>query len=729
MEFPAGPYNPLDNEKTLYAEWLAKEVFKADPKSPKPHYSILMPPPNLTGTPHMGHALQQTIMDTVARFKRMQGYDVLFQAGVDHAGIQFQGALEKKLKKEKGLTRQKMGREKFLEEAWKFKEESYQANKKQFEMMGISADWSREVFTLDPKPTLAVYTQFKRFWDEGLIYKGPYIVQWCSGCGTAIEDVEVDYEERESKLYFIKYPLVGETGFVTIATTRPETYYADTAVAVNPSDNRYRSLVGKEVILPQINRRIPVIADEVVDVAFGTGVLKVTPAHDLNDYEIGKRHNLPLISGVDKEGRLTEVAGEFAGQRTGEARERVVTKLQEGGFLEKIETYAGAVAICERCKSEVEPLISEEWFVKVKNMASRAIEVITAGEINFYPENFAKVLTDWYENIHDWCISRSLWWGHQIPVWYCEKCNPEHNPYNKKGVIVYIPKDFNDAPKECPDCKGSGLTREPQVLDTWFSSGLWPLSTLGWPAETPELKAYFPFSFELSGGEIKFLWIARMIMLAEKHVDNIPWKNQFFNGMLRDLKGQKFSKSLGNGIDPVELLNQFGTDVLRAVLTTYAAAGRDGRINKQLIVERCQNYRNFANKVWNASRFVFTNQITNNKKQITGALDEDGKKMQEEVRRVTREVTKHLESFNFHLALDEVYNSFWHVFCDWYLEAVKNRLRGEDVASKQSARIVLRESLFTYIKLLHPCMPFISEKIWRLLNGESDVLMLESWPK
>jgi len=732
MEFPGGPYSPIENEKSLYSNWLARGVFKADPTSSKPHYSILMPPPNLTGTPHIGHALQQTIMDIVARFKRMQGHDVLFQAGVDHAGIQFQGALEKKLKKEKGLTRQKMGREKFLEEAWKFKEASYSDNKKQFEMMGISADWSREVFTLDSKPTLAVYTQFKKFWDEGLIYKGPYIVQWCPGCGTAIEDVEVDYEDRESKLYFIKYALAEGSESLVIATTRPETYFADTAVAVNPTDERYSSFIGKEVILPQINRRIPVITDESVDIAFGSGVLKVTPAHDVHDYEIGKRHNLPLIAGVDKEGRLTEVAGEFAGLKTDEAREQVVAKLQAGGFLDKIETYKGSVAVCERCKSKVEPLISEEWFVRVKDMANKAIEVINNGEINFYPANFGGIITDWLTNIHDWCISRSLWWGHQIPVWYCEKCNPEHDPYNKRGVLVYIPKDFNDDPKTCLDCKGSNLTREPQVLDTWFSSGLWPLSTLGWPAETPELAAYFPFSFELSGGEIKFLWIARMIMLAEKHVANIPWKNQFFNGMLRDLKGQKFSKSLGNGIDPIELLDQFGTDVLRAVLTTYAAAGRDGRINKQLVIERCQNYRNFANKVWNASRFVYGSQRSENGSEIKEdriQKTEDDIKMQGEVKRVTTEVTKHLESFNFHLALDEVYSSFWHVFCDWYLEVVKARLKGSDEASKQAAQIVLRESLLTYVKLLHPFMPFISEKIWRLFNEEFDILMSESWPK
>jgi valyl-tRNA synthetase len=543
--------------------------------------------------------------------------------------------------------------------------------------------------------------------------------------------VEVDYEERQSQLYFIKYPLANDSGSLTVATTRPETYFADVAIAVNPSDERYEFLQGKEVILPQINRRIPVIADEGVDLGFGTGVLKVTPAHDLTDYEIGKRHGLPLIAGVDKEGRLTEVAGEFAGLKTGEAREKVVEKLKVGGFLEKIESYAGSVAACERCKSEVEPLISEEWFVKMATMSKKAVEAINQGEINFYPADMAKVLTSWLENIHDWCISRSLWWGHQIPVWYCNGCNKNHNPYSERGVVVYVPQDFNDAPKECPDCKGSRLAREEQVLDTWFSSGIWPLTTLGWPQKTPELIAYFPFSFEISGGEIKFLWIARMIMLAEKHIGEVPWQNMFFNGMLRDLQGRKFSKSLGNGVDPIELLQQFGTDVLRAVLTTYAVAGRDGRINKQLIIERCQNYRNFANKLWNASRFVFESQTTEDRRQIA----EDGKqkteddlKMQTEVKRVVEVVTKHLEDFNFHLALEEIYGSFWHQFCDWYIEAVKPRLRGGDEASKAAAQQVLRESLLTYLKLLHPIMPFITERLWRLFDEEPKVLMLAGWP-
>lgn len=719
MDFPQGPYKPTDIEASLYQEWLDLGVFKADPASSKPHYSILMPPPNLTGTPHLGHALQQTIMDTVARYKRMRGFDVLFQSGVDHAGIQFQGALENKLKKEKNTTRQRLGRSAFLEEAWKFKAESYAANQKQFKMMGISADWSREVFTLDPKPTFAVYTQFKKFWDEGLIYKGPYIVQWCPRCGTAIEDVEVDYEDRESKLYFIKYPLVDGSGDVTVATTRPETYFADAAVAVNPEDDRYKGIIGKQVELPQINRRIPVIADAAVELSFGTGALKVTPAHDLKDYEIGKRHNLLIIAGVDKEGRLTEIAGEFDGLKTSEAREKVVTKLQEAGFLEKIETYKGSVAVCERCKSEVEPLISEEWFVKMRELADRAIEVINNNEIKFYPENMAGVIIAWLKDIHDWCISRSLWWGHQIPVWYCEFCNPSHDPYSQKGAIVYVPQDFDDAPRECPDCHEEKLTREEQVLDTWFSSGLWPLSTQGWPKETPELKAYFPFDFELSGGEIKFLWIARMIMLAEKHANQIPWKNMFFNGMLRDLQGRKFSKSLGNGIDPIELLNTFGTDVVRAVLTTYAVAGRDGRVNKQLMIERCTNYRNFTNKLWNAARFV--SQIeTADSGQQTANGSEDDDKMKAEIDLLVKVVTDHYENFNFHLVLEEIYNSFWHVFCDWYIEAVKSR--------KEEAVPVLKESLLTYVKLLHPIMPFVTEKLWRIFNGEKEILMLVEWP-
>ncbi|MCX6783926.1 MAG: valine--tRNA ligase [candidate division WWE3 bacterium] len=716
MDFPAGPYKPTEIEAALYQEWLDRGVFKADPTSSKPHYSILMPPPNLTGTPHLGHALQQTIMDTVARYKRMRGFDVLFQSGVDHAGIQFQGALENKLKKEKNTTRQSLGRSAFLEEAWKFKAESYAANQKQFKMMGISADWSREVFTLDPKPTFAVYTQFKKFWDEKLIYKGPYIVQWCPRCGTAIEDAEVEYQEKTEKLYYLKY------GPFTLATVRPETKFGDTAMAVNPKDERYQKYIGQEFEIETLNgiKKMKVIADDVVDPNFGTGVIKVTPGHSFDDYEIGKRHNLPIVNVINKEGRLTDVTGKYAGMTVMEAREAVLVELKDKGIFVKEEEYTHMVPVCERCKTTIEPIISEEWFVKMRGLADKAIAVINNHEINFYPENMAGVITAWLKDIHDWCISRSLWWGHQIPVWYCEDCNPSHDPYSQKGTIVYVPKDFDDAPKVCPDCQGSKLTREEQVLDTWFSSGLWPLSTQGWPKETPELKAYFPFDFELSGGEIKFLWIARMIMLAEKHANKIPWKNMFFNGMLRDLQGRKFSKSLGNGIDPIDLLNTFGTDVVRAVLTTYAVAGRDGRVNKQLMIERCTNYRNFTNKLWNAARSVSQVEITENKQQTTIESGDDVK-MKAEIDRLVKVVTEHYENFNFHLVLEEIYNSFWHVFCDWYIEAVKSR--------KEEAAHILRESLLTYVKLLHPIMPFVTEKLWRIFNEESDVLMLTVWPE
>jgi valyl-tRNA synthetase len=685
-----------------------------------------MPPPNVTGELHMGHAMQHTIMDILARAKRMQGFDVLLQPGVDHAGILFQGTLEKKLSKEKRVTRQRLGREKFLEECWKFKEETYNSISKTFRFMGISADWSREKFTLSPEMTNSVYTAFEKLWSEGLIYKGKYIVQWCPRCSTAIEDVETEYQEREDKLYYVKYFFADDkNNFITIATTRPETMFADVAVAVNPTDERFKNLIGKKVILPLANREIPIIADEEVDKDFGTGALKITPAHDLLDYEIGARNNLEKLQVINKQGKLTELAGEFQGLKSLEAREKVVEKLEKEKYLEKIEDYVHSVAVCERCKTTVEPIISEEWFVKTKPLAKEAIKAIKKNEINFHPSRYGEILTNWLENIRDWCISRSLWWGHRMPVYYCQDCLKDDNT---KGIIVSKTK-----PKKCPVCGSKDLKQEEQVLDTWFSSWLWPISTLGWPEKTEEFKKYFPANFEISAPEIKYLWIARMIMSAKKFTGKIPFKNMFFHGTMRDLKGRKFSKSLGNGFEPMEMIEKWGTDSLRATLTSYSVAARDIWVSKNTMDERCKNFRNFNNKIWNASKFVLMN-LENCRHPMPlnpEALDayKDDQKILKHLNNLIKETTSDIENFKFHRALEKLYESFWHNFCDEYIEAAKDRLGNNDEKSKTAAQKTLYYCLKTYLKLLHPFLPFITEEIWEKIPFVEKNITVSDWPK
>jgi len=779
INLPEGQYNPHKTESKWYDFWIEKNYFHADPKSSKKPYCILMPPPNVTGGLHMGHAMQHSIMDVLARFKRMQGYDVLLQPGVDHAGILFQGTLERKLLKEKGLTRQKLGREKFLEECWKFKDEIYSSISKTFRFMGISADWEREKFTLSPQMTKAVYTAFKKLWDEGLIYKGKYIVQWCPRCATAIEDVEMEYKERQDNLYFVKYFFADkvplnlslqkgkEKEFITIATTRPETMFADVAVAVNPQDERYKNFIGKDVILPLTSRKIPIISDEAVDKDFGTGVLKITPAHDLLDYEIGSRHNLEKLQVIDKKGKLTELAGEFKGLSSLEARDRVVEKLKREGYLEKIEGFTHSVAVCERCKTTMEPIISEEWFVKMDDLAEEAVKAIKAEKIKFYPSRYGKILTDWLENIHDWCISRSLWWGHRLPVYYCQQClnnftskknsnlgrekNSKFKIQNSKlpkEVIVSVEK-----PEKCPVCGSKDIKQDRQVLDTWFSSWLWPISTLGWPKETEELKKYYPVDFEITAPEIKYLWISRMIMSGLKFAGKIPFKNMFFHGMMRDLKGKKFSKSLGNGIEPMEMIQKWGTDSLRATLISYSVPGRDILASRHIMDERCKNFRNFNNKIWNASKFILMNLEKDDEEilkvgdigqcRLRVDFSADDSKMLKHLNKLIRKTTEDIEKFRFHLALGKLYESFWHIFCDEYIEKVKPRLKGKDGKSKLAAKWTLYQCLKIYLKLLHPFIPFITEEIWqrvilanvgdigqcRLQDGDKESITVSDWPK
>ncbi len=721
-------YNQTEVEKKWYKFWEENGFFNADPNSAKPPYSLLIPPPNLTGELHLGHAMQHSILDAIARFKRMQGFDVLLLPGVDHAGIQFEAAFEKKLAKE-DLSKRKLGREEWLKKAWQFKEEIYNSVSSTWRVMGLSADWSREVFTLEPKLQQAVLKEFQTFWDEDLLYKGAYIVQWCPKDATAIEDVEMEYEERKEKLYYLKY------GPFTLATTRPETKFGDTAMAVNPNDKRYTDSIGKEFEIETLAgiKKMKVVADKAVDPKFGTGIIKVTPGHSFVDYEIGKRHNLAIIHVIDKQGRLTEVAGKYAGMKINEAREAMLPELKEKGILVKVEDYTHSVPVCERCKTVIEPLISEEWFVKMKTLGEKALKNIT--KVNFAPKNYQKILSDWIKEIHDWSISRSLWWGHRIPVWYCQKCNPNHQVTKATGLVISLEK-----PTKCPKCSGTDFIQDEQLLDTWFSSGLWPMATLGWPDsakassgkpdKTVEFNKYFPWDFEISAPEIKYLWIARMIMLSLHFTGQIPFKNMFFHGMIRDLQGRKFSKSLGNGIDPNELRAQWGTDATRMALYSYSIPGRDGRTSKQLMDERGKNYRNFSTKIWNIARFiielkpsppVIPNEVRNLPSPEDPSLTlKDDKKIIEELNKTIDSVTKNLETFQLHLATEALYEFIWHQFADKYIESTKER--------RAEAQPVLEYVLKTCLELLHPFMPFITEELWQKLPHEGKSIMLTKWP-
>lgn len=699
------------DEKAIYDFWEKENLFAADPTSAKKSFSLLIPPPNLTGELHLGHAMQHSILDAIARYKRLQGFDVLLLPGVDHAGLQFEATFNKYLEKQ-GLSKHKMSREEWLKKAWEFKDDVYKKVSESWRFMGLCADWSREVFTLDPKCQRAVFEEFKTYFDKKLIYKGPYIVQWCPKDNTAIEDAEVEYEERKEKLYFMKY------GPLTLATARPETKFGDTAMAVNPNDKRYKDYVGKEFEIETLSgkKMMTVISDEVVDPEFGTGVIKVTPGHSFEDYEIGKRHNLPVVNVIDKRGKLTDIAGKYAGMKVVEAREAMLPELREKGILIKEEEYVHKVPVCERCKTVVEPIISEEWFVKVGEMARDAIDVINAGEIKFLPSDFAKILADWLTNIHDWCISRSLWWGHRIPVWYL-------------GAEM----------KVSLESPGNGWVQDEQVLDTWFSSGLWPLSTLGWPetklGNTPDvskgapehtpgvgMESYFPWDFEISAPEIKFLWIARMIMISKFFTNRTPFKTMFFHGMLRDLEGRKFSKSLGNGIDPQYLIDNWGVDATRMTLYSYSIPGRDGRVSKSSLDERGKNYRNFATKLRNIARFIYELKPDDAEKTFDHLHPKhtDDRELMGKFVRGNQQITAHLNSLDLHLAIDQLYNFFWHDLADVYLEKSKSR--------RKNAQPVLEFVFSNALIMLHPFMPFITEELYQKYIRNEKSIMVEKWP-
>lgn len=714
-------YNHEKVEEKIYKDWEKKGYFKAEPNSKKEHYSLLMPPPNLTGELHLGHAMQHSVLDALTRYKRLQNFDVLLLPGVDHAGIQFEATFNKVLSKE-GLTKEKLGREKWLERAWEFRDEIYKSVHDTWKIFGLSADWSREVFTLEPKIQKAVFEEFKSFWNDDLIYKGAYIVQWCPKDQTAIEDLEMEYQERKEKLYYVKYQIKDEAAkgnaeFITIATARPETIFADVAIAVYPNHPKYKKYIGKTAWNPLASKEhalmLKIIEDKRVEKNFGTGALKITPGHDPLDYEIGKDNNLPILHAIDKTGRMTGLAGDLEGLKIEEARKLAAEKLENLGAIEKIEEYSHSVPVCERCKTTVEPLISEEWFVKMKPLAEKALKNLK--KIKFAPKNYEKIIRDWLEEIHDWSISRSLWWGHRIPVWYCEKCNPTHQVGKDKDMMI----SFEKPNQKCKACNSDSWVQEEQVLDTWFSSGMWPISTLGWPEETQDLAKYYPWSFEITAPEIKYLWIARMIMLGLWFKDKVPFENMFFHGMIRDSQGRKFSKSLGNGIDPNKLRSQWGTDAVRMALYTYAIPGRDAFVSKQLLDERCKNFRNFSTKLKNISRYIFElkPEKTNAKSDYSQIEDKEiMKKLNETIGKANRALNR----FELHFAADEIYNFIWHEFADKYIEQSKKR--------REEAQPVLEEVFRKCLILLHPFMPFITEEIYQKSPQHKDSIMIENWP-
>ena len=702
-------YEPQQVESRIYQMWEDNDCFNGDPDPKKKPFSIVMPPPNVTGQLHMGHALDCTLQDILTRFKRMQGYSTLWVPGTDHAGIATQIKVEEELRVKEGLTRYDLGREKFLQRVWKWKEEYGNRIVEQQKKMGVSCDWSRSRFTMDEGCSKAVRETFCELYDKGLIYKGSRIINWCPHCITALSDAEVEYVDKPGHLWYIRYPLADGSGDLVVATTRPETMMGDTGVAVNPEDERFRDLVGKTCILPIMNREIPIVADDYVELGFGTGAVKMTPAHDPNDFEVGLRHNLEVIRCIGDDGRINENGGPYNGMDRYECRKQIVKDLEEQGYLVKTEPYNHNVGTCYRCHNDVEPLISAQWFVKMEPLAKEALRVVREGEVKFVPERFAKTYTNWMENVHDWCISRQLWWGHQIPAWTCDDC----------GHINVSRED----PTKCEKCGFTHLTRDPDVLDTWFSSALWPFSTLGWPEKTADLDFYYPTSVMVTGYDIIFFWVARMIFSGCEQMHQIPFHTVLIHGLVRDDKGRKMSKSLGNGIDPLEMADKFGADALRFNLITGNSPGNDMRF----FVEKCEAMRNFANKIWNASRYVMMN-LTIDQVELPEKLELEDKWVLSKLNTLIREVTDNMEAYELGVASAKIYDFIWDTYCDWYIELTKTRLYGEDEEAKLAAQNVLCYVLLRVLELLHPFMPFITEEIWQALPHEGDYLIRAQWP-
>ncbi len=705
-------YDPKTVEDRTYAFWQEGNFFHAEIDHEKEPYTIVIPPPNITGQLHMGHALDETFQDVLIRWRRMQGRSALWLPGTDHASIATEAKIVAAMKEE-GLTKEDLGREKFLERAWAWKEKYGGRIVEQLKKLGSSCDWERERFTLDEGCNRAVNEVFCRLYEKGIIYRGERIINWCPHCLTSISDAEVEYEDQAGHFWHVRYPIVGMEGqYIEIATTRPETMLGDTAVAVNPGDERYKHLVGKMLLLPLVNKEIPLIADEYVEQEFGTGCVKITPAHDPNDFEVGLRHSLPVINIMNEDGTINQNGGRYAGMDRYAARKAIVAELEAQGYLVRVEDYSHNVGCCYRCGTTVEPLVSKQWFVKMEPLAKEALRVVNEGEVKFIPERFSKTYTNWMENVHDWCISRQLWWGHRIPAWYCPDC----------GELIVA----RETPEKCPKCGSARLEQDPDTLDTWFSSALWPFSTLGWPDETAELKYFYPTNTLVTAYDIIFFWVARMIFSGCEQMGKAPFDTVLIHGLVRDAQGRKMSKSLGNGIDPLEIIDQYGADTLRFALATGNSPGNDMRFSD----EKVKASRNFANKIWNASRFLMMNldeSIT--EARLPAALETEDKWVVSLYNTLVREVTDNLERFELGIAVQKLYDFIWDILCDWYIELCKTRL-GAGVETAKAAQQVLVYVLGNTLKLLHPFMPFITEEIWQSLPhaGEGPSIMVAKWP-
>lgn len=705
-------YDPASVEKKWYEFWEKNRYFHAEPEPGKKPFSIVIPPPNITGKLHMGHALDNTLQDILIRWHRMMGDNTLWMPGYDHAGLATQIKVEEVLKKEEGKTRFDLGREEFVKRVWAWKEEYGDRIINQLKCLGISCDWERKRFTMDEGCSRAVRETFVSLFEKGLIYKGTRITNWCVNCHTALSDIEVEHEDTPGHLWYVRYPVVGEEDtYLTIATTRPETIPGDTAVAVNPEDERYAKLIGKTLRLPILNREIPVIVDSYVDTKFGTGAVKITPSHDPNDYEMGLRHNLPEIVVIGKDGVMTEEAGPFAGLERYECRKQIVARLKEEGYLVKIEEHSHAVGHCQRCHNIVEPLVSTQWFVKMQPLVKAAVDCVTDGRTQFVPERFTKNYTGWMENIHDWCISRQIWWGHRIPVWYCDDC----------GEMSASRTDL----EKCPKCGSTHIHQDEDALDTWFSSALWPFSTMGWPDNTELLKQFYPTSVLVTGYDIIFFWVARMLIMGMEFMKEIPFEKVFIHGLVRDSQGRKMSKSLGNGIDPLEVIEKYGADTLRFMLITGNTPGNDMRF----YWERVEGTRNFANKIWNASRFALMNMEGYDKDAELAPYTLADKWILSRLQDTVKDVTGLLERFELGEAGRAIYDFIWSEVCDWYIEIAKPRLYNKEAAAERAtAQHVLATVLVSAMKLLHPYMPFITEEIYQCLPHEAESIMISKWP-